>query len=343
MRIGENPAKSHTYLDANVAHRVVVPVHIPNLDGYHAQSLQILELCLQSIVATIDADSRVTIVSDASSDEVEEFLRGFSKSHPSIDQLFISRKGIGKMNALFSTIRSSIEPFITVTDCDVLFKAGWQEETRRIFQAFPEAGMVSPVPTTSSNSYASGLCSSTLFFGLTRACLQFSDVQDVEGLIRFNESINRPGLRESQLSKHMTLRRDEVSAVVGAGHFVATFKSAVFLKSPVEPSLHKILGSTEERYLDSPVNNSGYLRLSTRRNFAFHMGNHLEDWMLEEAAENAKRTKSTDMSSKEVDSVGRPLSAGEVFAGKLLNKLVLKKKTLRHYFQLMFGLNDREY
>ncbi len=344
MRVGQHPLKEKQSEVTDGTHSVVMSVHIPPLEHlYFRDALRIFDLSLTSLLASLSENTRISLFSDSSDPAVEEVLYRKKQESSKIDQVFISSKNVGKINAMLSVIRSNRECIMTLTDSDVLFGPNWETEVVSVLTSFPEAGMVSPLPTTGSGSYAFEYSSTTLFFGFMRRYLQLADVQDSEGLIRFNESIGRPALRDSQLSKQMILNRNGVSAVIGAGHFVATYRSTVFSRTPISPALHKIGNGVEGQYLDAPVNDGGYLRLSTRKNHAFHMGNRIEDWMLEEAAKIADKTDSADVIFKEIDSVGRPLSAGEVFAGRLLNKFVMKKKPLRHYFQLMLGLDDRDY
>ena len=38
-------------------------------------------------------------------------------------------------------------------------------------------------------------------------------------------------------------------------------------------------GDSEQHFLDKPVSNLGFWRLSTSKNYSYHMGNIKEDWM----------------------------------------------------------------
>ena len=44
---------------------------------------------------------------------------------------------------------------------------------------------------------------------------------------------------------------------------------------------YKLGGDSEGQFLDIPVVKKGFWRLSTADNYAYHMGNVLEDWMFD--------------------------------------------------------------
>ena len=74
------------------------------------------------------------------------------------------------------------------------------------------------------------------------------------------------------------LSNGTIRAILGAGHFVATFRREVFRFAPDKPSKKKVSGQSENKYLDVPVERAGLLRLGTSRILAHHMGNKFEPW-----------------------------------------------------------------
>jgi hypothetical protein len=84
------------------------------------------------------------------------------------------------------------------------------------------------------------------------------------------------------------IQKDNVRAVISSGHQVMTVKRFVFLKySPTNPS-RSLVGNSEFEYGDEPTDKAGLWRLSTFHNFAYHMGNTLEDWMIKKLNQNKK-------------------------------------------------------
>jgi len=46
MRVGYNPHKDQPLAQGDFTHQVIIPVHIPQQDGYFADSLRVLQKCL---------------------------------------------------------------------------------------------------------------------------------------------------------------------------------------------------------------------------------------------------------------------------------------------------------
>ena len=321
MRIGQNPEKSNVELSTDILHRVVIPVYIPNLDeGYFKDGLDILKLCIESLLNTIHNKTRISIINNGSCVEVSTYLDELYEQHIEIDQLLNSKINLGKVNALYSVIKSCLEPIITVTDSDVMFLPNWQSACETILNDFPEAGMVSPVP--SSVSYKSAFNNSTIYFSFFKGKLAFSKVVNPDGLLNFQKSIDRKMYNEYHLQKFITVSNNISKAVIGCGHFVATFRAEVFENSPKQICKEKIVGGSENKYLDFPNDKGGYLRLATMDNYAYHLGNVKEDWMFRVLKDNADKPKPEPL--KKI-SKGKPLKKHQYFMGKVLHRLCLVK------------------
>ena len=112
--------------------------------------------------------------------------------------------------------------------------------------------------------------------------LKFSEVKNPEAMKKFGLSLgNNNFYNDVHLEKYLTINNGESSAVVGAGHFVVTYKTNVFKKPQIFYSKFK-MGDTLKKVFDEPVLKQGYYRLSTLDNFTYHLGNNSESWMFEE-------------------------------------------------------------
>ena len=74
MRIGFNPNKNKTIDIAEYTHQVIIPVYIPNEEGYFKDSFQILKYCLESLFKTSHSKTFYTIVNNGSSKIVVDYL-----------------------------------------------------------------------------------------------------------------------------------------------------------------------------------------------------------------------------------------------------------------------------
>ena len=336
MRIGNNPEKLNKTLTIDSYHRVIIPVYIPNLEeDYFKDGLKILKLCLETLLQTIHSKTRISLINNNSCKVVSDYLQTLYNSNSNIDQLLLSKNNVGKVNAIYSAIKSNLEPLITISDADVMFLSRWQEEVEKVLNSFPEAGMVSPVP--SSKAYSSKFINSTIFYALTKGNLAFTDVLQPEAMINFQESIGRTDMYNKQhLSKYLTINNNSCKAVIGCGHFVATLRAEVFKFSPNEVCRYKIVGGSESNYFDIPNDKARLLRLATLGNYAYHLGNKEEQWMKNEYA---KITSSKIVANPLYTlSNSKPIPPLGYLIGKLLHRILFKKgKKLYFYLKGMKG------
>ena len=323
MRVGNNPEKEKSILKVDSYHRIIIPIYIPNLkEDYFKDSLKILKLCLDSLLLTIHSKTKISLINNGCCNEVKVYLENIYSSNIHIDQLLNSKINLGKVNALYSAIKSNLEPIVTISDADVMFLPNWQKEVENIINGMPQAGMVSPVP--SSLGYRNEAINSTVYYGFFRGKMQFSDVVNPEGLKNFQNSIGRENMyNEQHLKKYLTISNKKVKAVLGCGHFVATFRSEVFKNAPNEVCKFKIVGGSEGDYLDFPNDKGGFLRLATLGNFAYHLGNKQEDWMIDEF----KKINSTTINHVlllELTTL-KTISRFGYFIGMIFRKVFLKK------------------
>lgn len=335
MRIGNNPEKENRNLIIENYHRIIIPVYIPHFEGYFEESFDIFKLCLQSLLKTVHTKTRITIYNNNCHPSVKNFIDTEFEKSIYIDQVFHSKENLGKINAILAASKGNLEPLITITDADVLFKQGWQTAVEDVFVHFPEAGMVSPVP---SSKALTNYTSSTWFYGMFKGKLRFKKVLDPEAMHKFDVSLGNKELmyKPIHLDKYLVLSNKKKSgeAVVGCGHFVATLKRDVFDKGTNEPAFIKIVGGVESKFIDEPNDNLGYLRLATTKNYAFHMGNKKEQWMsdivLGITQEISKGIDINEIKDKKIGFLSRKV-------GKLFLRFVNNKKA-RIYMLKCFGL-----
>lgn len=332
MRVGQNPNKNSNQKNKPLSyHRVVVPVYIPNLtDAYFKNSFQVLKVCLESILVSIHESTRLSIISNGCCEEVKAYLEEQYSSHELFDQLFQSKVNLGKINAVLTVLKSCQEELITVTDADVMFKIGWQQAVEAIFKDFPEAGMVSPVPHSKGFS---NFGYSNAYFGLFMGKIYFDTLKDPAGLKKFEESLQRNTLKPIHYQKYLVIDNGNGKAVMGCGHFVATYRKECFLKTPNQPSKDLLSTHSDNEYLDLPNEKAGFLRLATLENHAFHLGNHFESWMQEELKKNLQQAESFSFTLTAI-SIAKPLKSYQIAVGKWAKQLLFHRFR-RIYFKYL--------
>ncbi len=137
----------------------------------------------------------------------------------------------------------------------------------------------------------------------------------------------------------MTLTNHKEQAVVGAGHFVATYRGNIFSDLGVTATTYSLGGTSEANILDVPIIRKGYWRLSTNDNYTYHLGNVQETWM----QETFNALKNED---KKIDFVlHKPLKQPSNFLFWLKNTLPEKlfyRKPIRRFFLRYKGLTSAE-
>ncbi len=333
MRKGNNPSKTDLKIKISSTHRVILSVYIPDLTTeYFKDAKTIFTYCIESLFKTVHSDTRISIIINGCCEEVSQLIYNYQKSNHLIDQVFYTRENLGKINAIYSIVKSNQETLISISDADVMFLPGWQKEVEQVFVNFPEAGMVSPVPSSKGFLFSTA---STLYYGLFKGKIKFQNVQDPEGLINFQKSVGSNLYQKIHLEKYLVVSNGEHEAVVGCGHFVATFRKQVFESAPTKVCEFRVQGNSEVDYLDDPNDISGFLRLATLGNFAYHLGNSPQPWM-EDRLQDIKNSLPAPASLE----IPAPLSFSrtQYKIGKFLSRLLFHK--FRRQFFSYLGVNE---
>ena len=273
-----NPQKEEKKVIMTTHHRIVVVVYIPNEEGFYKNMLSVFKACLDSLVSTINSNAAITVVNNGSYKSVDDLLELYLKEKK-IDTLISHNTNIGKIDAQIGAARGAREKLITLTDSDILFVNGWQEKVEEIFTTFHNVGAVSPIPIRRTFlSHTSSVLNQII---LKKIKFSFKAIpENNENYNKFLSSINWD-IETDKNKNWPVVECKGVQAIVGSAHQVLTVdRDILFITSPSKPSLTLVGGNSEHNYVDIPIDKSGKLRLATFNNFAFHMGNTLEDWMI---------------------------------------------------------------
>ncbi len=334
MRIGFNPNKDQELINNDFFHQVIVPVYISNDNEYFEESFQIFKYCIESLLKTCHKNTFLTIINNGSSLQVENYL----------NELFVNKKiheiiqttNIGKLNAILKGISGHKFDLITITDSDVMFLNNWQSETYKIFSNYPKTGAVCPTPSSRSlRTYTSNIYWD-LFFSKK---LKWNKIENPNGLLKFAESIGNPNFyNESQLKNTFTIDNLKTKAVIGAGHFVTTYRADIIENFKCSYTKFKLGGNSEQYFLDFPVILKGFWRLSTFENFAYHLGNKLENWMPLQFLEIESNNKNPQF---KLENIKVDSKFFYYLKNTLFSKLILNKKIFK-YFLIWKGLSKSE-
>ena len=274
MRTAGNPVKIHEQRTPEFKrHRLIMPVYIPSQLGYYRDALRIFKKCVQSLVNTTNRDTLdITIIDNASIPEVYHFVEPLLRSRH-IDRYVRNSINRGKADAIIAQAKASYEPFVTIADADVLFQPDWLSQIEQVFHAFPDAGAVCPFPAMHLRHYH---CVSTWinhFLNVKRrACVNEHELNALE-----KTTGPQRHLSDADYHEQWSISNGNVVALIGAGHFVATYRRSVFDHLTYRPRRFHLRGGLAE--IEAHVDELGFSRLSCVRNHVLHMGNVWEEWM----------------------------------------------------------------
>lgn len=324
-----NPQKQSKKIDLKYQHRLIIVVFIPNLEGYYQNVFEVFKLCLESAITTVNDKCAITIVNNASCEETTNYLNESFKKDK-IDTLIHHKENIGKMDALIGAAKGSREPLITLSDVDILFKYGWQNEIENIFASMKNVGSVSPIPVRKSMRYGTTSTLQNVFTGKVK--LTFESIKaNFDDHNKYLKSINWEIENEENL-KWPIISQNGVKAILGSGHQIMTLNRLIFHNTvPIEPSLTLVGNNSEFLYCDEPVDISGGMRLATYNNFAFHMGNKVENWMIGIQEENIKKRENNKFKSVDISKL--------IFKPKRQSKkqFLLKQRIIIKLFNLFYS------
>lgn len=279
MRIGVNPEKHKSLLHHHYFHRVILVVHIPNLEeAYYKNAFEVLQTTLNSLISTIHLKSTaITVINNNCITEVSDYLSNLLVNN-NIEKLVVYNTNQGKAYPLSTELKGVVEPYVTISDADVFFMNNWESEVFKIFNNFSKVGVVSPLPCPVNYKNVNTSYLVSQFFNIKLGKV----VADVDFNL-FKEGVNPPdkffiGKKWSWKEKQYYLNKNNITAILGATHFVATFDSNVFKDIPLQKPDYLFKNGDETKYIEKFINWKGYGRLSTQKTFAYHMGNTVEDW-----------------------------------------------------------------
>lgn len=295
--------------DVNHPEKITVTtiVHIPFLDGYWAQSLDVLKLCLRSMRKSTGIPFDLMVFDNGSCIQVQDYLLDMRRN-VEIQYLVLSENNVGKVGAWNFLFLSAPGEIISYTDSDVYFLPGWLEASLKILQVFPEAGMVTAQPIAGGD--ISSLWTAKAAQKDPSVSIQMGHLIPDEYLMAHLKGINAPPEeyeRRQKDRKDALLSRGLTRAYATASHFqFTTTREIAHLLFPVKATV--ALG--DDLQFDVQMRELGFWRLSTTEYLVHHMGNEVPDLKKELPWVNASEVSNLTLeqgSSKRKRVLDKPL------------------------------------
>lgn len=142
-RIGRNPNvhKRAPYRISNIV--LVCVVHLPNLRGYHAKRLEVVQKCLTSMRDNAGGTYTVIVWDNGSCRDFQKWVENEYKP-----DIYIKSRNIGK-SAARAALFGMVDPDIIVnySDDDIYYYPNWLEPQIKLLKHFPNVSCVSGYPT----------------------------------------------------------------------------------------------------------------------------------------------------------------------------------------------------
>jgi hypothetical protein len=336
MRQGQNPAKMGLPAYQPKRLGILLLVYIPNQDGFFAESLEIFRYQVASLHRNTPVEFNLFVFDNGSCAEVQEAMRAM-QSEGLIDWLTLSSHNMGKAGALNWAIKAMPNELICYSDGDVYFRSGWFEKSLGILEAFPKVGMVTSQPcffdSLDGKGQAHLALSESAIFELSD-CLSNPDA--AEEYVRSIGDKLELHTRYSQHHWQVAKNKDVgVDAIVGASPF--QFIGYKAMLEQITP-LSNATAMKGDRQIFIRMEQLGFLQLSTREAFVYHMGNKLD----ETAVREIQRDRLGEILAKPVPELNpsqNQASSSKRFALRMLHRfgqISFFKRMIQRIYNLLF-------
>lgn len=297
-RIGINPSRGQTLDFTPARTTVAVLVYAPHQAGYFQNRLDVTRMTIESILVNTKTPFNLLVFDNGSCQAMVSYLNGLY-DQGAIDYLILSKRNIGKLNALKIIVNAAPGEIVAYSDDDVFHLPGWLGAHLNIIDTFPNVGAVTGFYIRQRVAMSSA---STLAFA------QEPGILVEHGLLmprKWEEEyvVNSGRTWETYQSEvagieDLIVRYQGLEAWVSAHHFQMVCPKAVIQKVLDEmlPGgwSDRIMGRMVE--MDDRMDAKGYLRLCTRQQTVRLMGNAISDEVAALAANAGLEVKAANIS-----------------------------------------------
>lgn len=279
-RVGQNPMKWMDNVHQPQKVTVTTVVHIPVMEGYWQESFEVLKLCLQSMRSTTSVPFDLMVFDNGSCQAVVDYLVRL-KEAGFIQYLMLSDSNLGKVGAWNFLFQAAPGDIVSFCDSDVYFLDGWLEESIKILENFPKAGIVTAVPIAGGDQ--STLPTTQMAYKDTTVSIKtgkFICDEFIKAVVRSigrgEDEVNRRNSGPERVD--VLIKSKGAEAFATASHFQFTTRKMILDQLfPVKSEL--LLGGDTQ--FDNEMVSLGFWRLSTKDYLVHHMGNRVPDFRIE--------------------------------------------------------------
>lgn len=268
-----NPFKRKEVRFAPKRTTVIVLSFIPHLRGYFSERLEILQVCLLSILKHTDRPFNLMVVDNGSCSQVVKYLVDM-KQKGLIQHLLLHHENLGYGYALSMAFQAALGEYVAFSNDDVFFYPNWLSNQIAILEAFPKVGFVGGQPIVGHPAAKlAPTIASQLGLSLQDYTPPFEWVKEWAHSLgtTLEDLLSDPYVKGEKL---YLLRSKGITAVTGCTGYQYTFKRALLVDLP--PLLKGLGVGPEDQHWHQAADNRGYLNLNTVERFTLHLGNELD-------------------------------------------------------------------
>lgn len=286
MRVGMNPNRSKdvAYKPAEIT--ICMLTHLPSVrDEYHEQRMSVVSLSLTSLIKNADKRFELLVWDNGSCPEMLNYLTHLY-ANGVVNYLVLSRENIGKAEAVARMFEMAPGALVGYSDDDVLFHPKWLSQQYRVLVSFPEVGVVSGAPLTTSFRW--GIESNLAHAEKHEMEVVRGHNIDPEWEREFAISIGR------DVDRHMGMVAEEEDILLrhngaeafATGHHMQYLGERRHLVSTARYIADEHAGAMGgQREFDLELDTRGLMRLSTNPRTTQHIGNVIDDTIMEKVYE----------------------------------------------------------
>jgi glycosyltransferase involved in cell wall biosynthesis len=274
-----NPSRGKVsdYRPAQVT--VAILVYVPHLTGYFEHRMEVVQLCLTSVLENTHTPVDLLIFNNGSCAEIRTYLDALYEQGK-IDYLLHSQRNIGKIGAFQVLFHAAPGEYVAYADDDIFFFPGWLKAHLKILKTYPRVGMLSGCAVRTL--FNQERISSNLEFAKATEGVRVSTDRRIPDRW-MQEWANSYGRDWSQIAhetkdvEDIVLEYQGVQAFAMANHNQFLAPKKVILECLPKEWSGRLMGEMNE--LDIAINQAGYLRLSTIGRSSAHIGNVVGSWL----------------------------------------------------------------
>ena len=272
MRQGQNPVKQLTQVTKPQRVTAAVLNHIPFLDGFYSELLDVLKVSLSTLRENAGMSFDLLVYDNGSCKAARDFLLA-EYEQGLIQTLILSDRNMGKGGAWNVMLQAAPGEIIAYADNDVLYHPGWLRETVKVLDTYPNVGMVTSRPFhTKPDLYSAvtGWAANT-----PGASLSSGQFINPEWIREFLLSVGRSEeeIAADIAQEDVKITYNGLTTFAGASHWqFLAWKKVLQDFLPID--LDKPLGQVLR--LDEMINERGYLRLMTAEPLTMNLSNTLD-------------------------------------------------------------------